>query len=73
MATVPVIPLRTLESYLDRIEALRRDATSDELPMLAYLLECAKLEAQNLLDAAGREKVNREADPDDLWRPVSDQ
>lgn len=68
MPTVPSVPFRNFESYLERIEALRRDAEPDGFGTLAYLLGCAKLEAQNQADMIARDRANWKADPDDLWR-----
>lgn len=40
---IPGLKLRTLGSYVERLAAIERDAASDEMPTLAYLITIAKL------------------------------
>ena len=66
MPTVPSVPLHNLQSYLDRIEALRLDAETDGFGTLAYLLDCAKLGAQSTVGTVGmvaRDRADWKADP----------
>ena len=67
------IPLATLSSA-DRmvleIEALRDVADDGGLGTLAYLLECALIEARHQAEQGRRDADESGADPDDLWRPL---
>ena len=67
---IPGLKLRNLESYVERLAAIEADATSDEMPMLAYLINVAKLEAESQVTRAAEEKAALKVRPDDLWRPV---
>ncbi len=67
---IPGLKLRTLESYVERLAAIEADAQSDEMPMLAYLISIAKLEAEAQVRRAAEESAAREAGPDELWRPI---
>lgn len=68
-ASVPIIPLHKPDDMVLAIEALRDRADQEGQTMLAYLLECAMIEARNLSDQARRDEAERDADPRDLWRP----
>ncbi|MBM0206518.1 hypothetical protein JNW90_28580 [Micromonospora sp. STR1s_5] len=67
---IPGLTLRTLESYVDKLAQIERDAASDEMPTLAYLVSIAKLEAEAQVARAVEEKATLEAGPDELWRPI---
>ena len=67
---IPGLQLRTLESYVERLAQLERDAASDEMPTLAYLISIAKLEAEAQLQRAQAAKQEHKAGPNDLWRPA---
>ncbi|MBM0205252.1 hypothetical protein JNW90_21060 [Micromonospora sp. STR1s_5] len=67
---IPGLKLRTLESYVDRLAAIESDATADEMPTLAYLINVAKLEAEMQVKRAAQEMEALKAKPDDLWRPI---
>ena len=60
---------RTLESYVDRLGAILRDAEADGLGTLAYLISIAEVEAKNVVQNGRREAEARKARPEDLWRP----
>jgi hypothetical protein len=62
------LKLRTLESYVERLTAIERDAESDELPMLAYLVHIAKREAERQVKLAA--EGGARGWPDELWRRV---
>ena len=66
---VPLIPLRRAEGIVAEIETLRRRADDEGQGTLAYLLECAEIEARYIADRERRNKAEREADPGDLWSP----
>ncbi len=66
---IPGLDLRSLESYVEKLAELERDAASDEMPTLAYLVSIAKLEAEAQVARAQAAKQEREAGPDDLWQP----
>ena len=65
---VPPIPLRRAESMVREIAALRRRAADEGQGTLAYLLECALIEAGRLAEQQNRDRIEREADPPALWR-----
>ena len=65
---VPSIPLRRAESFVREIAALRRRADGKGHGTLAYLLECAEIEARHLAEQEQRDRAEHEADPPDLWR-----
>jgi hypothetical protein len=67
---IPGLKPRTLESYVERLAEIEKDAVSDELPTLAYLISIAKLEAEAQVERAQAAKQERKAGPDDLWRSV---
>ena len=68
---IPGLKLRTLENYVERLAEIEKDAVSDEMPTLAYLVSIAKIEAEAQLARARAAKEELKAGPDDLWRPVS--
>lgn len=67
---IPGLKLRNLESYIERLAEIERDASSDEMPMLAYLINVAKLEAELQVERAAAEKAALDAGSDELWRPI---
>lgn len=67
MPRVPYIPgleLRTLESYVERLAEIEKDAESDELPMLAYLISISRMEALRQVELARRAADERKAGRD---------
>lgn len=70
---VPRIPLRRADDLVDRIEALRNDATARGFGTLAYFLDTALMEARlHEQHIIGDTAIVR-AKPDGLWRPVEDR
>ena len=67
---VSAIPLRRAESMVAEIAALRRRADDEGQGTLAYLIECAEIEARHLADQEHQNRADREADPRDLYRPA---
>lgn len=67
---IPDLKLRTLESYVERLAAIERDATLDEMPTLAYLVDMAKIEAEAQVRRAADERAALSVDPGELWRPI---
>jgi hypothetical protein len=67
---IPGLQIRTLESYVERLAEIERDAASDEMPTLAYLISIAKLEAEAQVARARAAKDEVKGGADDLWRPV---
>ena len=65
---VPSIPLRRAESFVREIAALRRRAHNGGHGTLAYLLECAEIEARHPADQEQRNRAERDAHSPDLWR-----
>lgn len=70
-AGIPALRVRDLASYIERLEAIRRDAEADGLGTLAYLIACAEHEARGLIEQGERERQAREADPGELWQPAT--
>lgn len=69
-SSVPRVPLRRADDLVDRIEALRNDATARGFGTLAYFLDTAlieaKLQEQHIID----DTAIAQAKPDELWRPI---
>ncbi len=67
---VPRIPMRRADDLVDRIEALKNEATARGFGTLAYFLDTALIEArlqeQHIID----DTAIARAKPDELWRPV---
>lgn len=67
---VPRIPIRRADDLVERIEALRNEATSRGFGALAYFLDTAlieaKLQEQHIIDNTAIAR----AKPDELWRPI---
>ncbi|WP_377848625.1 hypothetical protein [Bosea sp. UC22_33] len=70
---VPRVLLRRAEDLIDRIEALKDEATARGFGTLANFLDTAlidaKLQEQHIID----DTAIARAKPDDLWRPVEDR
>jgi hypothetical protein len=70
---VPRVRLRRADDLVDRIEALKIDATARGFGTLAYFLDTALIEArlqeQHIID----DTVIARAKPEDLWRPAEDR
>jgi 2-methylisocitrate lyase-like PEP mutase family enzyme len=70
---VPRVPLRRADDLVDRIEALKDEATARGFGTLAYFLDTALIEArlqeQHIID----DTAIARAEPDELWRPVEDR
>ncbi|MGO4405235.1 hypothetical protein AB4Z10_13365 [Bosea sp. RAF48] len=70
---VPRIPMRQADDLVDRIEALKNEATTRSFGTLAYFLDTAlieaKLQEQHIID----DTAIARATPDELWRPVEDR
>ena len=67
---VPLIPPGQLDCLDLQIEALRDEAEERGLGVLAYLLDCALIEARHQAEQIQRVREARRANPVDLWRPV---
>ena len=67
--SVPLVPPVPMDRFVLQIEALRDQADDRGLGTLAYLLDCALIEAKHQADQRWREARDRDADPGDLWRP----
>jgi len=67
---VPRVPLRRADDLVDRIGALKSEATARSFGTLAYFLDTALIEArlqeQHIID----DTAIARARPDELWRPV---
>jgi hypothetical protein len=70
---VPLVPLRRADDLVDRIEALRNEATARGFGTLAYFLDTAlietRLQEQHIID----DTAIARAKPDELWRPIEDR
>ncbi|SDG44631.1 hypothetical protein [Bosea robiniae] len=70
---VPRIPIRKADDLVERIEALKNEATNRGFGTLAYFLNTAlieaKLQEQHIIDdtAIARSK------PEEVWRPAEDR
>jgi hypothetical protein len=60
---IPGLTLRTLESYVERLAAIEPNAESDKLPMLAYPVHLAIMEAQLQVTRARAAAEERKARP----------
>ena len=68
VSLVPLIPLRRAEGMAGEIEALMRRADNEGQGTLAYLLECAEIEARHIAQQEQRDRAERDAHSPDLWR-----
>jgi hypothetical protein len=70
---VPRVPLRRADDLVERIEALKIEASARGFGTLAYFLDTAlieaKLQEQHIID----DTAIARAKPDELWRPVEDR
>ncbi len=70
---VPRVRLRRADDLVERIEALKNEATTRGFGTLAYLLDTALIEArlqeQHIID----DTTIARAKPDELWRPIEDR
>lgn len=68
---VPRIPIRRAGDLVERIEALRNDASARGFGTLAYFLDTALIEAkmqeQHIIDDTALARTR----PDELWLPVN--
>ena len=66
---VPLVPLRRADDLVDRIEALKNEATARGFGTLAYFLDTALIEArlqeQHIID----DTAIARAKPEELWQP----
>ena len=69
-SSAPIVPQHKPDDMVLAIEALRDKAEADGNTTLAYLLDLARAEAENVSHRARRDVEERRADPKDLWRPV---
>lgn len=67
---VPLVPSHALDRMVLEIERLRDLADDGGLGTLSYLLEMALTEARHQAEQHRRDQSERDADPDDLWRPM---
>ncbi|WP_293810339.1 hypothetical protein [uncultured Bosea sp.] len=70
---VPRVPLRRADDLVDRIEALKSEATARGFGTLAYFLDIALIEAKLQEQHIVGDAANAQADPDELWLPVKDR
>ncbi|WP_336812420.1 hypothetical protein [Bosea sp. MMO-172] len=72
-SVVPRVPLRRADDLVDRIGALKSEATARGFGTLAYFLDIAlieaKLQEQHIVSDAAVAQVN----PGELWLPVKDR
>ena len=68
---LPLAPLPPSDRLSLQIEALRDEAKDQGLGTLAYLLECALIEARHQIHQQSRDVEEGDARPGDLWRPIS--
>jgi 2-methylisocitrate lyase-like PEP mutase family enzyme len=70
---VPRIPIRRADDLVERIEALKNEATTRGFGTLAYFLDTALIEArlqeQHIIDDTAIARANS----DELWRPIEDR
>lgn len=67
---MPLVPLASLDRMVLEIERLRDQADDGGLGTLAYLLDMALIEARHQAEQRRRDRQERDADPDALWRPL---
>lgn len=67
---VPLIPCHPPDDMMLRLELLRDEAARSGQGTLAYLIECAMLEARRISDQARRDEAARDVDPGQIWRPI---
>lgn len=72
-SSVPRVPLRRADDLVDRIEALKDEATARGIGTLAYFLDIALIEAKLQEQHIINDSVIARAKPDELWRPVEDR
>lgn len=72
-SSVPRVQLRRADDLVDRIEALKDEATARGFGTLAYFLDIAlteaRLQEQHIID----DTAIARAKPDELWHPVEDR
>ena len=70
---VPRIPIRRADDLVERIEALKNEATARGFGTLAYFLDTALIEArlqeQHIID----DTTIARAKHDEVWHPVEDR
>lgn len=70
---VPRVPLRRADDLVERIKALKIEATARGFGTLAYFLDTAlieaKLQEQHIIDDTALAR----AKPGEVWRPLEDR